>query len=899
MILFVLIQHLIRLFYVVLTDNLFTEKEANSELEDLKSRMVKCPADFVLKQHSKNGFAFGPQFNLITEVWSKSNEVLAKISPTQEIINEATSYVVHPSIIDACIQTSLLLKHTEEKFVPYKIEGVTMIRKVEYTNALYCYAKVLKMNEEAKYKITLYDVYARPVMIIDGFIAVQITADRTKLEFEKASFTMLWSQEELAMKSKSGGDQKSWLVLRDRNGYAEQFCKNLSNSERATFVDMQDNIEETRHAFAQSLDEVLKSKRQRDKLTVVNFWPSETSQMTLESKNFMYAHNLAFESCLVVSQEIMKKEPLCENVQLVFVTSAVVSMSGSAETQTHDNPATFPWSASVLGFRRTFSDEVRVPNARLIDLSKTPNDNEFLSMIQDLEQGTTEEEIAYRNGLRYVNRLVKLSPKRSKHTKQESPFNGNAQRKPFKLSFVSHNMYLRTASEISIKEKLLVDVHFASPVFHKNWKEIKMTDSVAIAGKLCRRSDETEENRLMIGVCKAGELGSYVAVDGHCFMDIPDNFSPQQAASLCYPMAMTYHILKNLLTDVQEKKILIHHYSEEISCIMAFVAMAFGANVVCLVKNRSSKDRVKKCGIPNVISEDEVLNGDVKCESYQNLDNVCFLSRNNGYVSRQVLKNLKSGATVIITYDKERTKVDTLTTKEDVKFIATNLDNFPQSSDIFFNTLIPCCSVLKSSGILKNLLEIPLQYASIYDAVVSTSEILVEGTAQVKSHVCLNAISLKPENVPKIMPFYRLPLDSNGFKEDRTYLVVGGVRGFGFEVAKWMVENGAKTVVCTARSAPTEEKKAEVQRLEKETGSCILLRQADATSWKDMNVIKKELDSLPPPAGIVFSAMVLEDQLIKDADVDTCRRVVGTKVQGNDQDPRYSHISNQRFLFCN
>ena len=872
---------LIRFFYVFLSDNHLQEKDVESDFEDFKSRMLRCPADIVLKQHNERGFAFGPQFNLITEVWSNATEVLAEISPTQEIINEATSYVVHPSIIDACIQTTLLVKHAEGKFVPYKIGVVTIIRKVEYKNVLYCYAKVLEIDKEAKYNITLYDGYARPVMIFEGFIAVQITADRTNVDFENASFTMVWSREELMIKSEPDGNQKSWLVLRDRNGNAEQFCLNLSDNERATIVDMQDNIEETRRAFSQSLDEVLQSKREREKLVVVNFWPSETIQMSFESQNFMLTHSLDFESCLVVSQEILKKKSFCENIQLVFVTSGVVSMPPSEYCPASDTPAGFPWSGSVFGFRRTFSEEINVPNATVIDLSETPIKKDFLSMIQDLQQGTTEEEIAYRNGIRYVNRLVKLNPEYPKHTKQESPIDHNGKRKPFKLSFVSGNMFLRTVSEAPIIEKPLVDVQFATPVLHKKWKEVKMSDCVAVAGKLCTRSNKTDENPLIVGVCKAGDLGSYVAVDGHCFIEIPDNLSPQQAASLCYPMAISYHILKYLLTDIQGKKVLIHHYSEEICCILASVTMAFGANVVCLVKNRSSKNRVKEFGIPDVITEDEVVSGDVKCESYRNIDSVCFLSKTSGHVSRQVLNNLKSGGTVIIVHDKDR--VNTLTTNKDVHFISTKLDDFPQSSEIFSNMLVSSCSVLKLSGIFKRLLEIPLKSTSIYDVVVPTNNISVEETSQVESHVSLSTISLKPENVPEEIPFYRLSLDSNGFKEDRTYIVIGGIRGFGFEVARWMVENGAKTIMCTARSAPSKEKKAEVQRLEQETGSRILFRQADVTSWKDMSVIKKELDSLPAVAGIVFSAVVLEDQLIQDADFETCRRVVGTKVQGKDQ----------------
>jgi NAD(P)-dependent dehydrogenase (short-subunit alcohol dehydrogenase family) len=144
----------------------------------------------------------------------------------------------------------------------------------------------------------------------------------------------------------------------------------------------------------------------------------------------------------------------------------------------------------------------------------------------------------------------------------------------------------------------------------------------------------------------------------------------------------------------------------------------------------------------------------------------------------------------------------------------------------------------------------------------------------------LYAVSLRPKDTPDKADFYSLPFDTNGLKDDRTYLVIGGVRGFGFEIAKWMVENGAKTVMCTARSAPSEEKKANVQRLEQDTGSQILLRQADVTSSKDMNVIKEELDRLPAVAGIVFTAMVLADQLLKDADLKTCKKIVETKVKG-------------------
>ena len=343
-------------------------------------------------------------------------------------------------------------------------------------------------------------------------------------------------------------------------------------------------------------------------------------------------------------------------------------------------------------------------------------------------------------------------------------------------------------------------------------------------------------------------------------------------------MAMSYHILKNLLPDIQGKKVLVYHQSEEICCIFACIAMALGVNVVCLVNNRSNQRRVKKFGIPAVVTNDDVISGDVDCQDYINIDSVCFLSKTSGHVSRQVMNNLKSGGTVI-TVSKESSTVNTLTINKDANIILTNLENFPQNSGFFSKLLVSSGSVLKESGMFKKLLEIPQTSTSIYDVAVTTNQAL-EDSSQWKSQIHLNTVSLKPENVPEEMSFYRLPMDSNGFKADRTYLIVGGVRGFGFEVARWMVENGAKTVMCTARSPPREENISDVRRLQQATGSRILLRQADVTSWKDMNVIKEELKCLPPVAGIVFSAVVLEDQLIKDADLETCKRVVGTKVQG-------------------
>ena len=68
------------------------------------------------------------------------------------------------------------------------------------------------------------------------------------------------------------------------------------------------------------------------------------------------------------------------------------------------------------------------------------------------------------------------------------------------------------------------------------------------------------------------------------------------------------------------------------------------------------------------------------------------------------------------------------------------------------------------------------------------------------------------------IPLFPQGLDECGLKDNRTYLVAAGLRGFGFEVACWMAENGAKTIGVLSRSKPSDTKRRELQHIERKTG---------------------------------------------------------------------------------
>ena len=77
------------------------------------------------------------------------------------------------------------------------------------------------------------------------------------------------------------------------------------------------------------------------------------------------------------------------------------------------------------------------------------------------------------------------------------------------------------------------------------------------------------------------------------------------------------------------------------------------------------------------------------------------------------------------------------------------------------------------------------------------------------------------ENHLRDIPVLPPGLDECGWKDSRTYLVAGGIGGFGFEVTFWMAENGAKSIGILGRSKPSDAKRQELRQIERRTGAKI------------------------------------------------------------------------------
>src|SRR5262249_31719849 len=114
-----------------------------------------------------------------------------------------------------------------------------------------------------------------------------------------------------------------------------------------------------------------------------------------------------------------------------------------------------------------------------------------------------------------------------------------------------------------------------------------------------------------------------------------------------------------------------------------------------------------------------------------------------------------------------------------------------------------------------------------------------------------------------------------------TYLVVGGLGGFGLAVARWLAERGARYLVLMGRAgASTPEAEAAVNEL-RQQGINVVVARADVTHPDEVQPALTEVRrTLPPLRGVIHSAMVLDDALLTQLTPARFRTVLAPKVSG-------------------
>jgi acyl transferase domain-containing protein len=117
-------------------------------------------------------------------------------------------------------------------------------------------------------------------------------------------------------------------------------------------------------------------------------------------------------------------------------------------------------------------------------------------------------------------------------------------------------------------------------------------------------------------------------------------------------------------------------------------------------------------------------------------------------------------------------------------------------------------------------------------------------------------------------------------RPDRTYLITGGLGSLGRKIAGWMIDHGAKHLVLTGRSAPSASACEDLAAWERK-GAPVVVARADVAQREQLAAVLEDTGrSLPPLAGVIHAAGVLDDGVLLMQDWARFVKVMAPKVAG-------------------
>jgi myxalamid-type polyketide synthase MxaB len=116
---------------------------------------------------------------------------------------------------------------------------------------------------------------------------------------------------------------------------------------------------------------------------------------------------------------------------------------------------------------------------------------------------------------------------------------------------------------------------------------------------------------------------------------------------------------------------------------------------------------------------------------------------------------------------------------------------------------------------------------------------------------------------------------------EATYLITGGLGALGLQVARWLVDQGARHLVLSSRRGPkSSEQSQAIGRLEA-AGAEVRVIPADVTSRESVERLVGTVRSTGPPLrGVVHAAGVLDDGMLRMQDWPRFEQVMRPKVAG-------------------
>ena len=364
-----------------------------------------------------------------------------------------------------------------------------------------------------------------------------------------------------------------------------------------------------------------------------------------------------------------------------------------------------------------------------------------------------------------------------------------------------------------------------------------------------------------------GSLASHIRTEPKALVKLPAGLGDREAATLPVAYMTALYALETVARLSAGEWVLIHAAAGGVGLAAIRYAQHVGARVIATAGSEAKRELLRIMGVEHVLDSRSLAFGEEVRRICGGVD--VALNSLNGAAMELTLELMAPFGRFVELGKRdffEDTRVGLRALRRNVSYFAIDVDALPTAKPDLARSLLERIVVLVGEGVLS-----PLPHVTFGFSEAQVAFRLMQGAGHV------GKILLIPDAPPVAAPEASGP----AIRADGTYLVTGGLGGFGLETARWLAGRGAKHLVLLSRQGPATAGAAEVLA---EFAAQGVDARAVACDVADRAQLGRALDevraTMPPLRGVIHAATVIEDGLALDLDRARLRGALAAKLGG-------------------
>lgn len=827
-------------------------------------------ADDVWRWFDSQGIQFGPSFRALSPGLALSADgtsLFADLRLPASLRKGASSYTVHPVLLDACFQSvgafpQVVSGRNGRLLLPLSVRSLRL--HCADAVAAHCVARIVAIDAvRVEVDLDLLDASGHVVLSAGGLVMGSNAAgeDADAVACNSRLLDVAWEAWDIPRATVKPGDG-AWLLL-DADHAGRQLTVALEASLRGEGFKSRilGSAAAGKYAWRDQIEDVLRQYRPR---AVVVILPRSNEPATPDAARA----NIA--SLLHVTNALMA----CERRPRLFVVTCMAQrvLPDDAVRLAH---------AGVRGWLRAVGAECPALHPTQIDV---PPQVDVSLLQRQLLSGSDEDETALRGTNAHVARL------------QQSPL-GHADRRIADRDATRDGLRVEIrvpgdleSLEMVASERRAPDAGEVEVAVHAT--SVNFADVLVALGRYPSLDDRAQGLGLdfagivtavgpglssfrvgdrVAGLCREGAWGTYLTCDARLLVPVPPGLTDAEAAAVLTATATALYGLKDLARIGPGDKVLIHSATGGVGQAALAVARAVGAEIFATAGSEARRELLRASGISHVYDSRTPAFAEQIRQDTANYGVDIVLNSLPGESQRAGLELLAPGGRFIEIGKKDiygGTWLGLSPFRRNLSFFAVDLAQMCVTAPARVQAVLS--RVMRLAG--EDRLTLPgIATYSLDDAASAIRLVSSAGhTGKLVLTVPRSGHYRVPEAPTRVTPFRR----------DGAYIVTGGLGGLGLFLADAMSVAGAGRVVLNGRSKPSDAA-ARMLAAMRARGTEVEAMSGDiAASSTARRLVEAATATGLPLRGVLHGAAVVEDGILASVTEERLHRNWAPKAEG-------------------